>query len=464
MSSPATSVSVSDRFDAARSVADAVLYEGYVLYPYRASAPKNQLRWQFGVLAPSPYAQATGAERSTCRTECIVDPGAEPRLSVRVRCLQVQRRTVERAVPGIGFAEVGDLEVDGRRFVPWEEALEHELDVPPLALLPLADAARDVTIRLAGTETFEELRAVSGELVGRIGRYTEPIDASIAVTADWAEGLDLFIKVAVAVTNDTRWYELDAPREVAVLRSLVAVHVVLAVDDGSFVSSLDPPARARAATAGCTNVGIYPVLIGDDERVVLSSPIILYDHPEVAPESDGPLYDATEIDEILALRVLTLTDDEKAEARATDPKAAAIIDRIEGMEPEAWSRLHGTMRELRPVDRSPAPIADEPPLPWWEPAVDAAVDPWTDVVVVAGVEVRTGVSVRLHPSHRADAHDMFLADMVATVAGVFHDVDGDVHVAVTVDDDPATEALLAHGRYLFFHPDEVEPLGPWSAS
>jgi hypothetical protein len=116
------------------------------------------------------------------------------------------------------------------------------------------------------------------------------------------------------------------------------------------------------------------------------------------------------------------------------------------------------MHELRFVDE-PSDPSTAPPVPWWEPAADAAVDPWTDTVVVAGVEVRTGSRVRLHPSHRADAHDMFFADMAATVAGVFRDVDGEMHVAVTVDDDPATEALLAHGRYLFFHPDEVEPLG-----
>jgi hypothetical protein len=128
------------------------------------------------------------------------------------------------------------------------------------------------------------------------------------------------------------------------------------------------------------------------------------------------------------------------------------------MEPEVWARLHGTMREFHAPRSARDAVEEEPPLPWWEPAVDAAVDPWTDTVVVAGVEVHTGTSVRLHPSRRADAHDMFFDGLVATVAGVFHDVDGEMHVAVTIDDDPATEALLAHGRYLFFHPDEVEPL------
>ncbi|HEX3981037.1 MAG TPA: hypothetical protein VHW93_07430, partial [Acidimicrobiales bacterium] len=220
--------------------------------------------------------------------------------------------------------------------------------------------------------------------------------------------------------------------------------------------------------------GIYPVLVGDDD-VVLAAPIILYDHPAVAPESPGDLYDATEIDEILALRVLTLTEDEKREARGTDPRAAAIVDRCDGMEPEAWDRLHGT---FRPVDRSgsgattaagpPEPTTPTGPttegtgeqagLPWWDPLADASVDPFSDSVTVAGVEVTKGTPVRLRPSRRSDAQDLFYRDQRATVAGVFSDVDGTVQVAVTIDDDPATADLVWQGRYLFFLPDEVEPL------
>jgi hypothetical protein len=202
------------------------------------------------------------------------------------------------------------------------------------------------------------------------------------------------------------------------------------------------------------------VLIGGDD-VVLSSPIILYDHPAVAPESPGDLYDATEIDEILALRVLTLTDAEKSEARGTDPRSAAIIDRCAEMTPETWERLHGVMRPTGPC---PAERTDERAnhdpvaVPWWDESADASVDPWTDTVTIGGAVVGKGASVRLHPTRRSDAQDLFLRGLTATVAGVFNDVDGSVQVAVTVDDDPATEELAWQGRYLFFHPDEVEPL------
>jgi hypothetical protein len=241
---------------------------------------------------------------------------------------------------------------------------------------------------------------------------------------------------------------------------------MLAVDGGMFVSLLDPPDAARAAVAGCSNEGAFPVLIGGGD-VVLSSPIILYDCPEVAPESPGDLYDSTEIDEILALRILTLTDDEKAEARGTDPRAAAIIDRCDDMPPEMWERLHGAVRALHPAgDPDPLPDLESEPMvepatevaPWWDPEVDASVDPWSDSLSIAGVEVTKGSAVRLRPSHRSDAQDLFLDGMAATVAGVFKDVDGSQHVAVTIDDDPATEELNWQGRYLFFHPDEVDPI------
>ena len=213
--------------------------------------------------------------------------------------------------------------------------------------------------------------------------------------------------------------------------------------------------------AGCRNDGTFPVLVGDEAtEVVLSSPIILYDHPAVAPESVGDFCDATEIDEILALRVLTLTDDEKAEARGTDARAAAIVDRCDDLPPEVWSRLHGAVRSLRPVEATTLePVGSSGPS-------TAVVGPGRRLGGRpvdrhhlgrrgSGRQGRTGTPP---PSRRADAHDLFLAGRTATVAGVFKDVDGAEHLAVTLDDDPATELLEWQGRYLYFHPDEVEVL------
>lgn len=204
--------------------------------------------------------------------------------------------------------------------------------------------------------------------------------------------------------------------------------------------------------------------------MVLGAPIILYDYPEVAEQSQGALFDATEIDEILSLRVMTMTEDEKAQARATDPRAAAIIDRCDDMTAADLQRLHGILRDpyapaLGPVDSPYADLRDaEPPsfetgdVPWWDPAADASVRPGVDAVLINGVSVAKGSLVRVHPSRRADAQDLFFADQVARVTAVLSDVDGEVHVALVLVDDPAADLHEWYGRYLYFSPDELEPL------
>jgi hypothetical protein len=444
-----------DRFAVARTVADAVLYEGYVLYPYRASARKNQLRWQFGVLVPPAHAAAGDSERSSLRTEVVVDPGADATLHVRVRCLQVQHRAVEAPSdePG-GFVPAAAVEVDGEMRVPWDEAVEHEIDLPPVRLLPLDQAGVEHAFELPGGDEIEVLHSAAGALAGRLVRRRDAVQGAVRVVTTWADGVGALLKVTVAVENRTAWSDPGADRDAMIRHSLVAVHTLLAVGDGTFVSLLDPPDLAAVAVADCANDGTFPVLIGNegDADVMLSSPIILYDHPAVAPESEGDFCDATEIDEILALRVLTLTDEEKAEARGTDARAASIIDRCDDMPPEVWARLHGAIRSLRPAAD---PSTGDEQLPWWDPGVDAEVDPWTDTTWIGGVEVGKGRRVRLEPSRRADAHDLFLAGRTGTVAGVFRDVDGAEHLAVTLDDDPASELYAWQGRFYYFHPDEV---------
>jgi hypothetical protein len=447
-----------DRFATAREIAEAVLYEGYVLYPYRASSAKNQLRWQFGVLVPRAFAEMDGSERCSVRTECLVRADARTMLRVRARCLQVQQRFVEAAVGSDEFARVEQLAVDGHRYVAWEEAIDRVVDLPQQPLSRLRQDPYEEVFGWAGGTEPELLRDANGAVVGRLLRQSWPVDGrvTVAVSSAGEEGL---VKVTVIVENTTAWEGTSARRESVMGQSLVAVHTMLAVDQGSFVSLFDPPVDARAAVESCHNDGAFPVLIGDDD-IMLSSPIILYDHPGVAPESPGDLYDGTEIDEILALRVLTLTDEEKSEARGTDPRAAAIIDRIDGFPPEIWEKLHGAVRSLGFAAQEDPPEDDveEPPtVPWWSPEADAAFDPWAGSVVIAGTTVSKGTRVRLHPSHRADAQDLFLDCLTASVAGIFTDVDGTEHVAVSLDD-AASEELTWQGRYLFFYPDEVEPL------
>jgi hypothetical protein len=451
-----------DRFETARAVADAVLYEGYVLYPYSASSRKNQARFQWGVLTPKSFSEADGSERWSMRTECLVDPGGSPTLSVRIRCLQAQHRRVEETdgverAPGEtdAFAPTEQLEIDGVLHVDWDEAVDRIVDVTPLAFRAIEGSVHVEEFSFPGGADSELVRGADGMVAGRFVRHREPLTGLVRIAVGRPDATLAYRKVTVAVENTTAVTAIGPHRNDAIGYSLIAVHTMLAVDDGRFVSLLDPPDRATRAAASCRSDGTHPVLIGEDD-VVLSSPIILYDHPEVAAQSPGDLYDSLEIDEILALRVMTLTDEEKSEARGTDRRAAAIIDRCDQMSAETLGGLHGQMQPLQPP-ADPASFDDPPAVPWWDPEADASFDPWTETVRIGGVEITKGSAVRLKPSHRADAQDIFLAGLTATVAGVFTDVEGDRHIAVTIDDDPATQELAWQGRYLFFHPDEVEP-------
>jgi hypothetical protein len=443
-------------FELARKVADAVLYEGYLLYPYRASAAKNQARWQFGVLMPRRWSEHGPDEPWATQTECLLEPEEATTVRVLVRFLHVQAKSVEAVDVEAGtFHEVPALPVDGSELVPWDEATEQEVAVEaPLHRLLAGELA--TPFERPGGRRVEPVHSAAGRLVGRTVRRRWPVMGTVRLSAERLEGPYGLVRLRMVVENASAWHDPRADRAVALRHSLVAAHSLLGVDQGVFLSLLDPPEWAKPAAETCQNLRTWPVLIGEEGRrdAMLSSPIILYDHPTIAPESPGDLFDSTEIDEILTLRTMALTEDEKREARATDERAAAIIDRVDSMPPELLERLHGAVRYLKGVEGA------EPDLvPWWDPGADRTVSPETDGVVVAGVEVAKGSRVRLRPGQRrADAQDMFLAGRLATVEAVFLDVDGNRHLAVTLDEDPAADLQRWHGRFLYFSPDEVEPL------
>lgn len=458
-----TATGAGERFAAARAVADAVLFEGYVLYPYRASAAKNRLRWQFGVLVPPGWGEASG-EHSGQRTEVLMEPRRGAVLHAELRFLHARRRRVQQALPGGGFADTGGLELADRVLTTWDEGVEERVTVEvPVAGLTAGHTA-DFTV--AGREETEDVHE-DGRLVGRLVHTREPLHGRVTLTAAELPGPYAALRLTAVVDNTAQaGPPADADRTAALPRALISAHLMLGLDAGRFLSPTDPPEWARGATAECANVRSWPVLAGRDggADVVLASPIILEDHPAVAPESPGALYDALEIDEILALRTATLTEQEKREARGTDPRAAAVVDLADSMPPEVLERLHGAVRSLREVTGPGTPSGEvdllvEPGTPWWDPGGDPTVDPDTDRVLVAGREVGAGSRVVLRPGlRRTDAQDVFLHGRSALVEAVLHDVDGGVHLAVTVDGDPGADIRREQGRFLYFQPDEVSPL------
>ena len=336
-------------FEPLEKIANAVLYEGFFLYPYRKSSVKNQKRWHFGTIAPA----------GSMQTECLLEGDNQTSIEVRIRFLQQE---IEREVKVSGFRPGSLMESRLFAFPP----IKGELSVSSVAV---SDSVFRLTVR--------------------IGNLSEDLED----------------------------------------RSMLSVHTLLGIERGQFLSLLDPPEEYKIATAACRNIGTWPVLAGreGDRHLMLSSPIILYDYPQIAPESAGDLFDSTEIDEILTLRVLTLSDDEKKELSSGDDRVRRILERTESLPPQALAKLHGAIRGLRSASK---------------------------------LNFREGDRVRLHPRKKADIFDIALDGKIAIVESVESDFENNVHLAVTVEDVPGRDFGQARqiGHRFFFGPDEVELL------
>jgi hypothetical protein len=288
-------------------IARAVLYEGYILWPYRRSAPKNRSRWTFGAVFPPAWTATHPDDACLLQGQYLV-AGDDPHVTVTLRFLQV----VERRLRDASGEWVDEL--DGQ--LAWEEATERELGLGAIAIP-------------AGCET-EPLP--SGEIV----RTWERLDGEATMESQQlAPGLR---RLTVRVRNRT---EFAGDRAAALRHALVSTHLALGVEGGAFVSLTDPPAALRAHAEVCENIGTWPVLVGAQ---LLSAPIILEDNPRIAPESPGDMFDGGEIDQLLILNILALTDAEKTEMAATDARSREILDRVHRLTPDELMALHGSIR------------------------------------------------------------------------------------------------------------------------
>ena len=353
-------------------LSQALLHEGYLLYPYRHASLKNQHRYPLGTLYPEPFCAAQQAgDRASLQLQCLALGPPEAAIEVELRFLQ-------------------PLATDwAARQVRAPRLALSRLERPVRVPFSWAPVSGDITVGAAPI--------ANGGAEGIFEITVEVHNQSGSAGADWRD------------------------RDQALLAALASPQLVLSIAGGSFVSLIDPPEALRGLAARCRNEGTWPVLVGDRAAAsaLLSSPIILQDFPQIAPESPGDFFDATEIDEILTLRILTLGDEEKQEMARAGQRARELLERTENLGQERRQALHGAFR--------------------------------------AGTPLRPGAAVRLRPQGRADIFDLALAGKRATVASIEEDLEGRTYVVVTVDDDPGKD-LGAYGHRFFFRPDEVEPL------
>lgn len=338
-------------------IAQAVLYEGYMLYPYRPSATKNRRRFNFGVLAPREYcqAQSTG-ETSSFHLECLVCGGSGSTVEIRLRFLHLAARDVAQLLTPVGALSEGEipeyrvvpsLEIDGQLVQTWQDAVERECAVQS-RLYELVSAPLRRSLIFSGAKSIDPLRGAESQFVGAIVRSQQSLAGELQL---WAEALqgEIF-KLTLDVSNVSTLPDAhDVDRECALLRSFVSTHAILSSTDAEFVSLLDPPPALDSFAKSCRNAGVWPVLVGEEgeSHTMLASPVILYDYPQVAPESPGDLFDGAEIDEILSLRIMTMTDGEKREMRHADERARKVLERTESLPEDQLMKLHGALRGLR---------------------------------------------------------------------------------------------------------------------
>jgi len=302
-------------------VASALLYEGYMLYPYRRSALKNRQRFNFGVVYPRDYNAAQGGtDPWEMQTECLLVGDSESRIDITVRFLHLfERAPAQPSDPA------------------WHDAIERDVTV---------QATRRELLATPGAVGFE---FAAGEAPGRQVALRGRVDLGAEPAAPGAD------RVRVAIANLTP-VDRTANRDEVMLHSLVSAHTILrTTGGGEFVSLTDPPPALKAAAKACRNIGTWPVLAGEGEsrNTVLSSPIIVADFPSIAPESPGEFFDGTEIDEMLSLRILTLTDEEKREMAASDERVRQLLERTEAFDEQQLLRMHGVLREIRGLEEAP---------------------------------------------------------------------------------------------------------------
>jgi hypothetical protein len=370
---------------------ETLLFEGYALYPYTPGATKNATPTPFGIAYPPVYAAGAPTTFDHLRMVAIVEAGTAATLALTVRFLE----------------SAGDR----------HEAVARRVDLPATPL--------DALARAPVTEAF-----AFAAVQGRVTMSAQPLPGGL-------------VRVTMSVHNTT-----DAPegldRAGALRRSLLSTHLVGRATGARFVSPTAPAEHAAAAVMTCNCVNTFPVLASDQDDVLLGAAIVLPDHPQIAPESRGSLFDSTEIEEALRLHLLALSDGERDDLAHQDPALREMLERAIAAAPQDLAGLHGrvTVRDPMPAT-APGAAADGEEVRGEEHAR------------VGDAIVRRGDHVVLRPGPGHNAQDHLLTGRTATIERIYVDYEDRVHLCVTVDDDPGQQLMRDIGRYLYFKPTEV---------
>lgn len=420
------------------SLLKTLLWEGYALYPYTPGATKNRTPTPYGIVYPPVYAAGSAHTFDRSQVQVVLRPGPAAAVS----------------------ATVAFLEPSGER----HEGVERRIEFPSTPVAALAESAINIPFEYDAITGRAELSV--SLLMGGLVRVTLSVENNTPVE----EGLD---------------------RKAALVRSMLNAHLILQAQDGKFVSPISPESDAEMAHMSCNSVNTFPVLATAADDAVLGTTIMLHDHPQLAPESQHDFFDSTEIEEALMIHVVALSDGERAIIAEQDPKVAAMIEKAAASTAEDFARVRGRVTITDPADSKeplspvggpipdfadelvnattgPDPLADDGPVeglggPMFRPRPGGVPTGPNDAggeaeIEHEGITYRRGEKVRLRPEFGRAAQDLVWADRVATIERILIDHDDDIHICVTVDDDPGQALMRDMGRYLYFKPSEVEVL------
>ena len=281
-------------------IADAILYEGYNLFPFRKSSLKNQKRFNFGIVSPKCWAENRTNNAFFQQTEVLIfSKDRDFNISMKIRFLQVEDKKYD-----------------------WQNVLPRSIEVN-FNFAEILDTQHKKSFKFSSENNFRKIH-------GEIKTFATRIHKNL-------------FKISLVLINKT---ESENSSENQILpSSFISAHSILQIGKGKFISLRETQKEFESPAGTCKNIGVFPVLAGEKNKQnsVLSSPIILYDFPEVSENSFADFFDGTEIDELMVLSILALSDAEQEEIRKTDEKAAKILDKLDKIDARDLLKLHASM-------------------------------------------------------------------------------------------------------------------------
>ena len=342
------------------------------------------------------------------------------------------------------FEVVPDFRVGEQLYQTWQEVVEQKVEVPTFPLREAWQTAHE--FEFPSSRALEPIRGEDGKIDAVLVRRQDAVRGAIEVMAQPID--ETVFKITVRILNRTPVPPNELENQSAIImRTFTSTHTILHAQGGEWLSLTDPPPpmrkRPRPAKISTPGRCSSAIQAKNERDAMLSSPIILYDYPQIAPESPGDLFDGLEIDEILTLRVMAMSDAEKIEMRQVDEQARKILERTENMSSDHLLKMHGVMRSVRSSNED-----------FFNPSTRL------ESATVGDMQVKAGDRVRIRPKKRADVMDMALDGKIAVIEAVEQDVEGGVQLALVLDDDPGRDLGMMRqpGHRFFYATDEVEPV------